>query len=110
MAFVLNRGQLRGGEESEPFVIPPDISEVRLEARVEADYPHYEAVLQTVENKQVWNERGLEAEPFPGGKRLLLHVPSNLLTPGDYILTIRGVPTNGSPETVTEYAFRVGRR
>jgi hypothetical protein len=31
-----------------------------------------------------------------------------LLPPGDYILTLRGLPTAGSPETVAEYAFRVG--
>jgi hypothetical protein len=109
MAVVLSRGLVRGNEEeSKPLVIPPAVSQVRLEARVEVDYPRYEAVLQTAESKRIWSKEDLEAQVFPGGKRILLYLSSSLLPPGDYILTLRGLPTAGSPETVAEYAFRVG--
>jgi hypothetical protein len=110
MAFVLNRGQLRGGEESEPLVIPPDISEVRLDARVEADYPHYEAVLQTPEGKQVWSKKNLQAQPSASGKNVRLYLSSTLLPPGDYVLTLLGLPALGSPKTVAEYAFRISNK
>lgn len=110
MAFVLERGLLRGGEESEPLVIPPEVRQVRLEARVEADYPRYEAVLETVEGKRIWSKRDLQAEGFSGGKRVSLTLSSSLLTPGDYILIVRGQPTAGAAETVAEYAFRVRQR
>jgi hypothetical protein len=109
IAVVLSRGLVRGNEGgSKPLVIPPEVSQVRLEARVEVDYPRYEAVLQTAESKRVWSKGDLEAQAFPGGKRILLYLSSTLFPPGDYILTLRGLPTAGSPETVAEYAFRVG--
>ena len=109
IAVVLSRGLVRGNEEgSKPLVIPPEVSQVRLEARVEVDYPRYEAVLQTAESKRIWSKGDLEAQAFPGGKRVLLYIPSSLLPPGDYILTLRWLPTAGSPETVAEYSFRVG--
>ena len=109
LAVVLSRGLVRGNEEgSKPLVIPPKVNQVRLEARVEVNYPHYEAVLQTAESKRIWSKGDLEAQAFPGGKRILLYVSSSLLPPGDYILTVHGLPTDGSPETVAEYSFRVG--
>ena len=108
IAVVLSRGLVRGNEEqSKPLVIPPEVSQVRLEARVEVNYPRYEAVLQTAESKRIWSGGDLEAQVFPGGKRILLDVSSSLLPHGDYILTVRGLPAAGSPETVAEYAFRV---
>ena len=111
MAVVLSRGLVRGNDEqSKPLVIPPEVSQVRLEARVEVDYPRYEAVLQTAESKRIWSKGDLEAQAFPGGKRILLYLSSSLLPPGDYILTVRGLPTAGSPETVAEYPFRIGKR
>ncbi len=111
MAVVLSRGLVRGNEEgSKPLVIPPEVSRVRLEARVEVNYPRYEAVLQTAESKQIWSKGDLEAQAFPGGKRILLYLSSNLLPPGDYILTVRGSPTAGNPENVAEYAFRIGKK
>ena len=105
---VLSRGLVRGNEEgAKPLVIPPEVSQVRLEARVEVDYPRYEAVLQTAESKRIWSKGDLEAQAFPGGKRVLFYISSSLLPPGDYILSLRGLPTAGSPETVAEYSFRV---
>jgi anti-sigma factor RsiW len=111
IAVVLSRGLVRGnGEGSKPLVIPPEVSQVRLEARVEVSYPRYEAVLQTAEGKRIWSKGDLEAQAFPGGKRVLLYISSSLLPPGDYILILRGLPAAGSPETVAEYAFRIGKR
>jgi hypothetical protein len=110
IAVVLRRGLLRGNEEeSKPLVIPPEVTQVRLEARMEADYPRYEAVLQTAESKRIWSKGDLEAQTFPGGRRILLYISSSLLPPGDYILTVRGLPTNGQPETFAEYAFRIAQ-
>jgi hypothetical protein len=108
---VLSRSLVRGNQEvAKPLVIPPEVSQVRLEARVEVNYPRYEAVLQTAESKRIWSKGDLQAQAFPGGKRILFYLSSSLLPPGDYILTVHGLPTTGSPETVAEYAFRVGKR
>jgi anti-sigma factor RsiW len=108
VTVVLKSGLMRGGEEeSRPVVIPPGVSQVRLEARIEIDYPRYEAVLQTIESKRIWSQGDLIAQPFSGGKRVVLDLSSTLLPPSDYILTLRGLPTSGSPETVAEYSFSV---
>jgi hypothetical protein len=111
VAFVLTPGLIRGGvEESRPLVIPAGVSRVRLEARVDVggDYSNYEAVLQTAEGKRIWTEGNLNSQTFPGGKRVFLDLSSSLLPPGDYILTLQGLTVAGHPETVAEYAFRVG--
>jgi hypothetical protein len=111
ITVVLNRGLMRsGGQESKPVVIPPGVRQVRLEARIEIDYPRYEAVLQTVESKRIWSQGDLTAEPSSGGKRVVLELSSSLLPPGDYILTLHGLPASGSPETVAEYSFSVSTK
>jgi len=108
ITVVLNRGLMRGSEqESNRVVIPPGVSQVRLEARIGIDYPRYEAMLQTIESKHIWSQGDLTAQPFSGGKIIVLDLSSSLLLPGDYILTLRGLPTSGSPETVAEYPFSV---
>ena len=109
-AFVLTPGLLRGGGESKPLVIPPEADRVRLEARFEGQYPRYQAVIETVEGRQVASEGNLQAETFPGGLRIFLEISSSLLVPGDYILIVRGVPATGRIETVAEYTFRIGKR
>jgi hypothetical protein len=111
VAFVLTPGLIRGGvQESRPLVIPAGVSRVRLETRFDGDYSSYEAVLQTAEDKRIWSEGNLNAEIFPGGKRVFLDLSTSLLPPGDYILTLRGLTVSGRPETVAEYAFRVDKR
>jgi len=111
VAFVLAAGLTRGGaQESSPFVIPASASQVRLEARVKADYSSYEAVLQTAESKSIWRMGDLKAQASSEGKRILLDVPSSLLPPGDYILSLRGLPAAGSPQIVADYSFRVSNR
>lgn len=109
-AFVLTPRLIRGGEESRPLVIPLEAGRVRLEARFEGQYPRYQAVIETVEGRQVAMEGNLQAETFPGGLRIFLDISSSLLDPGDYILTLHGLPASGIPEIVAEYTFRVGKR
>jgi len=111
VAFVLTPGLVRGGEPGAlSLVIPPGVRRVRLEAQFEGDYPEYEAVLETAENKRVWSTRNLKAQAFPGGKNIFIDISSSLLAPGDYILTLHGLPAMGAPETAAEYAFRVAKR
>jgi anti-sigma factor RsiW len=111
LAVVLTPGLARGGEESRLVVIPSDVGRVRFEARFEGDYPRYHAMLATVEGRQIWSGEGnLEAQAFPGGERIFLDLSSNMLPPGDYILTVRGLSVSGSAETVAEYTFRVENR
>jgi hypothetical protein len=111
VAFVLTPGSVRGSEPGlASLVIPPGATRVRLEARFEGDYPEYEGILQTAENKRIWTARNLKAEGSRDGKSVFIDISSGLISPGDYILTLRGVPAMGAPETAAEYAFRVAKR
>jgi hypothetical protein len=111
IAIVLAGGSVRGVEGELPtLVIPADVSRVRVEARFEGNYPRYQVLLDTVEGSRVWSRRDLEAQAFPGGKRIFLDVSSNLLPPDDYFLTVRGLPATGNPKTLAEYTFRVVKR
>ena len=110
MAVVLSPGLVRGNELSTPVVIPSEVTQVRLEARVDVNYPYYNAVLKTPEGKQIWSKQDLEAQAFPDGKRILLYLSKDLLPPGDYVLTILGLPSAKSPEVADEYGFRIGSR
>jgi hypothetical protein len=67
-------------------------------------------VLKTPEGTQIWSKKNLRAQPSASEKNLHLYLSSSLLAPGDYILTVRGVPTLGSAKTVAEYAFRVSNK
>jgi hypothetical protein len=103
-------GLARGREELRTVVIPAEASRVRFEAQFEGDYPTYQAVLETVEGKQVWSESNLQPQKFPGGMRIFLDLSSSVLASGDYILTVRGLPPTGRAETVAEYTFRIANR
>ena len=109
-AVVLTPGLVRGEEESKSVVIPQDVTEVRLEARFEGEYPRFQATLATVEGRELWSKGSLEAEAFHGGRRIFIDIPRSMLVSGDYILALRGFPASGSPETVAEYSFRVAAR
>lgn len=110
-AFVLNPGLFRGpGRAQNSLVIPPGVSQIRLGAWVEGDYPNYHVVVQTAENNRIWSKDNLKAQSASGGKRVFIEIPRNLLQPGDYILAVRGVPSTGTSQTVAEYAFRVEKR
>ena len=111
VAFVLTPGLVRGSEPGlASLVIPPGVSRVRLEARFEGDYPAYEAILQTAENKWVWTASNLKTQASRDGKSVFIDISSSSISPGDYILTLRGVSAMGAPETAAEYAFRVAKR
>jgi len=111
ITLVLNADSVRGGgSQASTLVITPNVSWVRLEPRVTGDYPRYQAVVETVEGRRIWSQGNLVAHAFSSGKRVLINLSSNLLPPQDYIVTVRGLPAGGIPETVAEYTFRVERR
>lgn len=114
IAFVLNPGIVRGPEQAPPpLALSPGVSRIRLKARLEADSPSYDsyrALLETVDNQHIWSAGKLKAETPPSGKTVSIDLPSSLLQPGDYILTLRGVSSSGSLETVAEYSFRIAKR
>jgi hypothetical protein len=111
VALILTGDLVRSHGQALPtLIIPPNVGRVRLEVRVEGDYRRYEAILQNVEGKTLSRNADLEPQKSAAGRKsVAVLVPSNLLGPGDYILTVRGLRPNRPPETVGEYTFRVAK-
>src|SRR5204863_2337734 len=100
IALVLTRDLVRGeGRPLPTLSISPDVSRVRLEVAVQPAYAHYEAVLQTVEGKELLSSAKLEPQPAAAGQKIAVLLPASLLPAGDYILTLRGLPPSGLCQT-----------
>lgn len=66
------------------------------------DFPSYRAVLKEERGREVWQAGGLRPDSRDA---LVLLLPSRMLPPGDYRLTIEG----GKGFVVGDYPFRVVR-
>ena len=66
------------------------------------DFPSYRAVLQDERGREIWQAAGLRPDSRDA---LVLLLPSRMLPPGDYRLTIEG----GKGFAVGDYPFRIAR-
>lgn len=109
--FVLMPGLVRGGGAANKLEIAPGTSQLRLRVDLEKDaYRSYRAVLQTADGDEVWSGRAAQAQRIGSGGAVVLRVPAELLSKGDYILTLSGVTAGGTVEEVGEYSLSVVRR
>ncbi len=105
-SFVLVPSLVREAGETKRLVIPREAKLVRLRLLVEGDeYKSYRAEIHTVEGREV-----SRPQPTKSGKTVVLKLPSQLLTEGDYLVTLKGVTATGDAEGVGKYFFRVVRR
>ena len=70
------------------------------------DYPSYRASLRDGSGKEVWQARDLRPDSRDS---LVILLPSRMLPPGVYRLTIEGVGGDGRRAAVAVYPFRVVR-
>ena len=70
------------------------------------DYPTYRVLLRDGSGKDVWQARGLKPDSRDS---LVILLPSSMLAPGVYQLTVEGVKQNGQGFAVAGYPFRVVR-
>jgi len=71
------------------------------------DYPAYRASLHAADGKEIWQARGLHPD---SRDTLVLLLPSSMLQPGLYRLTIEGAQDGGKGAAVAACPFRVVRR
>lgn len=100
-AIVLAPGLTRDAGDVAMLAVEPKTRTVRIEARLEARAPRYEASLQRAGEPPVWTASGLVAQTVDGDRRLVLHFPREQFTAGDYILTVT------APDFIADYAFTV---
>jgi len=101
---------VRGGEEAgrEPVnQIPPSPTAGPVILTLELatiDYPSYRASLQARDGKEIWQAGGLRPDSRDA---LVILLPSDMLHPGDYRLTIEGTQGGTKGYAVAAYPFRV---
>jgi hypothetical protein len=110
--FVLMAGLVRGRNGQGTTVsIPPGAEAVLLEVHVEGVEPDrsYRASLRTPEGGEVWAGPAVgQSRPGGEGPYLAVRVPSRVLAPGDYLLSLRSAAP--FPESLASGAFRVANR
>ena len=113
ISLVLSPGQQRSGEDAPvPALLElPPLPRAVLTLELEQDrYPQYDVSVRTVEGKETWSKRYLKSQPGLRGERVLvLHLPSDLLAPGDYLIRVSARTSGGEQRSVDAYAFTVTR-
>ena len=107
-------GPLRSGifrdEEINQLVIPETERMVQARLRVgPGDYRSFQATLQTVEGKKVLSLSDLKEQRIDSERLVIVYLPTRILTPGDYHLSLSGLTQNGQPEYLGRYTFRILR-
>lgn len=111
VTLTLTSGMARGfGEQQNTLVLPPAASWVRLQLVLDQDeYASYLAVIRTAEGGEIRRVEGLKSQQGDHGRVVVLRLPSKLIRPGDYIVTLN-VNSGGGTEEAEAYTLRVARR
>jgi hypothetical protein len=113
VTLALNIRPLRAVDASAPLtvIIGQGIHElvVRLTLR-EIDYPRYQVILRPAGGAELFNKPHLEPQNRQTASVLVVSVPAEPLSAGDYILTLRGEDRAGEVEDVSTSFFRVERK
>jgi hypothetical protein len=93
------------------LTLPTNTSHLRFQLMLDRDeYKTYEAVLMTVERKEVLVGKALQGHKIRGNFVVTWRLSADLLPSGDYVVQLKGQPAAGSLEDVESYSFRVLRR
>jgi hypothetical protein len=111
--LALTVGGLRGEGDGQAarLALSPNVDFVRLQLRLRRlDYPSYRVSLNPIGGAEVWRKQGIKSKVSPSGENLTVEIPANRLSPGDYLLTTRGVTKEGEIEEVGKSSFQVIRK
>jgi len=110
VSFFLLPGATRDVGELKRLVIPPgtEVAQLRLNFQSDSEYKSYSAsLIRPTEGNEIWKGHGLQARPANRGKIVILRLPANILTPGEYELILQGLSTEGEFELIADYYFKV---
>jgi hypothetical protein len=105
-AAVLTPGLVRDGGETTRISIPVDADTLRLRVELPSgQYESFRAALLSEDRREVFTAEGRRAAD--DARIVEFDVPSRMLKPGDYQLSVRGRPANGELEDVHRLPFRI---
>jgi hypothetical protein len=98
------------GEQQNTLTLPLPGSWVRLRLMLDRDeYANYQAVIRTAEGSEIRRVKELKSQGTNHERIVVLRLPSKLIRPGDYIVTLNG-SSGGSTEEAEAYSLRVVRK
>jgi hypothetical protein len=90
------------------LLLPTGTQQIDIQITIkDSDYLNYEVIVQPVSRNPILNRKGLKAVQGKHGASIELSLPPSILSPGDYMLTVRGVPKAGEAEDISKSLFRV---
>jgi hypothetical protein len=106
--IVVQPIQKRGTGEEQKISIPADKAIVELQCHLpQSSHSSYQATLRVVNGGEVFRVDQLHVQDTPDGKTVDLRIPAHMLTPQDYIFTVKGLTAEGKLEDVADYFFRI---
>jgi hypothetical protein len=104
----LKGGLVRDEQGVNSFSIPETEKIVQLRLQIGAgDYQSFQASLQTAEGREILPLNDLKPRSIKGEKLLIIYLPAQVLTPGDYQLRLSGVTQDHQSVYLGRYTFRI---
>jgi hypothetical protein len=111
--LILTIGGTRSSDTRPPalLIIPALTEQVHLQLNLrERGYPRYSAALQAAGGKEVFASALLTPRTIKSVATLVLTIPADKFSTGDYILTLSGVTDTGEVEDVSKSLFHVEKK
>lgn len=111
-SFALSLGMTRNSDETAELIVPRGTQLIRLRLNLERgdEYPSYHAELRRAGSDLLWRRDKLLAQPATAGPSVILSLPANLLTSGEYELKLTGVNDKAKLEEIGYYSFRIMKK
>jgi hypothetical protein len=110
LALSLVPGITRSSGDIPKLTLAPNTSTVQFFLLLLDDnFTAYRANLKDAEDREIWSKDKIPSTAGRDGKSVVLTVPAELLTNGDYSFTLLGLPSSGTPESVGRYSFHASR-
>jgi hypothetical protein len=110
LSFALTPGLTRAVTVESRLAIPPGNHRVRLQLDTGSKAASlYRASVQQADGTEVWSRVGLKPELAETRHIVTLDIPSSVLPPSDYVVTLWGGSGSGYRDELADYSFRVVR-
>ena len=111
LAMNLVPGITRSSNEIPTITLTSSASRVRFSlALLDDNFTVYRVSLMNVDSREIWTQSKVSPTAARDGKTIVLNVPAEVLSSGDFSFSLMGVPDSGTPESIARYYFRAVRQ
>jgi hypothetical protein len=104
----LKGGLVRDEQDDNRFSLPETEKIVQLRLQIgDSNYQTFQASLQTAEGREILPLNDLKPRSIKGEKLVIIYLPAQVLTPGDYQLRLSGVTKDHQLVYLGRYTFRI---